>query len=289
MTVGVVLLLTWGNLRGIREAGRTFALPTYLFIASIASLVIVGLIRWGLGQLHTHSIDHAGVGHIGTPGSGLLIGSQPSLRPSCLRQRRLLSHRVGGHLERRRQLQRADGAERPPGPCNHVDDTRTLVLGVSLLARITHAVPYLRGTPTVLSQEAHYVFGYSVRGKLGFFLVQATTMLILYTGANTSFNGFPNLASFVAEDAYLPRQLTRRGHRLVFSNGIIILATVSLALILVTRANLTSLVALYAIGVFTGFTMAGAGMVKHHLTHREQGWRTRSGSTGSPARSSASS
>ncbi len=98
-------------------------------------------------------------------------------------------------------------------------------------------------------------------------------MLILYTGANTSFNGFPNLASFVAEDAYLPRQLTRRGHRLVFSNGIIILTVVSLALIIVTRANLTALVAMYAIGVFTGFTMAGAGMVKHHLTHREQGWR----------------
>ena len=100
-------------------------------------------------------------------------------------------------------------------------------------------------------------------------------MLILFTGGNTSFNGFPYLASFVAGDSFLPRQLTRRGHRLAFSNGIIVLAVVGIALVVGTGANLTSLVALYAIGVFTGFTMAGAGMVKHHRTQREAGWRYR--------------
>ncbi|MGH9299515.1 MAG: amino acid permease, partial [Acidimicrobiales bacterium] len=152
--------------------------------------------------------------------------------------------------------------------------------GVSILARLTHAVPYILGVPTVLSQEARYVFGYSALGTAGYFYVQAVTMLILYTGANTSFNGFPNLASFVAEDAYLPRQLTRRGHRLVFSNGIIILAVLSMALILGTRGSLNSLVALYAIGVFVGFTMAGSGMVKHHLTHKEKGWTYRIGING---------
>ena len=149
----------------------------------------------------------------------------------------------------------------------------SLVLGVSILAYLTHAVPYISGTPTVLSQEARYIFGSSFGGKFGFYYIQAVTMLILYTGANTSFNGFPNLASFVAEDAYLPRQLTRRGHRLVFSNGIIILAVLSSALIIGTKASLSALVALYAIGVFVGFTMAGTGMVKHHLTMRESGWR----------------
>ena len=91
-------------------------------------------------------------------------------------------------------------------------------------------------------------------------------MLILYTGGNTSFNGFPYLASFVAGDRFLPRQLTRRGHRLAFSNGILVLAGVALALVLVYKAQVNGLVALYAIGVFTGFTMAGSGMVKHHLT-----------------------
>jgi hypothetical protein len=98
-------------------------------------------------------------------------------------------------------------------------------------------------------------------------------MLILYTGGNTSFNGFPYLASFVAGDRFLPRQLTRRGHRLAFSNGILVLAGVALALVLAYKAQVNGLVALYAIGVFTGFTMAGSGMVKHHLTARQGHWR----------------
>jgi len=272
ITVAVVVLLTYGNLRGIREAGRTFALPTYLFVAAVGSLVIVGLIRWALGELHAHSIDHPGVGHIGTPGSGLLLGA------GVLYVLRAFAN-GGSSLTGLEAISNGVANFREPTGRNArrvlvVMSTTlgSLVLGVSLLARITHAAPYLSGTPTVLSQEAHYVFGYSGAGGVGFFLVQAATMLILYTGANTSFNGFPNLASFVAEDAYLPRRLTRRGHRLVFSNGIIVLAGVSLCLILATGANLTSLVALYAIGVFTGFTMAGAGMVKHHLTNREAGW-----------------
>jgi amino acid transporter len=273
VTVGVVVLLTYGNLRGIREAGRTFALPTYLFISAVGSLVIIGLIRWALGQLHTHSIHHLGVGHVGTPGSGLLLGA------GVLYVLRAFAN-GGSSLTGLEAISNGVANFREPTGRNArrvlvimSATLGSLVLGVSLLARITHAVPYIHGTPTVLSQEARYVFGYSLVGRVGYFLVQAATMLILYTGANTSFNGFPNLASFVAEDAYLPRQLTRRGHRLVFSNGIIILAVISLALIIITRADLTSLVALYAIGVFTGFTMAGAGMVKHHLTHRAAGWR----------------
>jgi hypothetical protein len=91
--------------------------------------------------------------------------------------------------------------------------------------------------------------------------------------ANTSFTGFPLLAIFAAEDSFLPRQLTKRGHRLVFSNGIMVLTVVSVALLIVTRAQVSSLIALYAIGVFTGFTLAGAGMVKHHLTYKEKGYK----------------
>src|ERR1019366_7883094 len=102
---------------------------------------------------------------------------------------------------------------------------------------------------------------------------RGATMLILYTGANTSFNGFPNLASFVALDSFLPRQLLKRGHRLAFSNGITLLAMLSIVLLIITDAKVDSLVAVYAIGVFTGFTMAGAGMVRHHLTNRSKGYR----------------
>ncbi len=150
-----------------------------------------------------------------------------------------------------------------------------LIAGVSLLAHFTHATPYTAGYPSVLSQEVRAVFGYGATGHVLYALVQAATALILYTGANTSFNGFPFLASFVAEDRFLPRQLTKRGHRLVFSNGIITLAVLAVALLAVTGGTVNALIPFYAIGVFTGFAMAGYGMTRHHLSHREPGWRYR--------------
>ena len=104
-------------------------------------------------------------------------------------------------------------------------------------------------------------------------MVLLATILILYTGGNTSFNGFPFLANYVATDKYLPRQLTKRGHRLAFSNGIIVLGVVALTLIIVFNASVNALVALYAIGVFTGFTLAGAGMVARHLREKTGKWR----------------
>ena len=106
-----------------------------------------------------------------------------------------------------------------------------------------------------------------------YFVVQAATALILYTGGNTSFNGFPALTSFVAEDSFLPRPLMKRGQRLVFSNGIITLTVLAVALLIGTGGSLNALVPFYAIGVFTGFSMAGYGMTKHWLTHRGPGWR----------------
>ena len=126
----------------------------------------------------------------------------------------------------------------------------------------------------MLSQEAKLIFGGGA-GRILFYFVQFATALILFTGGNTSFNGFPFLASFVAQDAFLPRWLTKRGHRLVFSNGIIVLTVVSLALLLAVGANVNNLVPFYAIGVFTGFSMAGFGMCKYHLRHKERGWRRR--------------
>ncbi len=270
----VVALLTWGNLRGIREAGKTFALPTYLFISGVGTLVVVGLIRAGLGQLHTHPINLPGVtvGHSTSGlfyGAGLLIVLRAFANGgSSLTGLEAISNGVA-------TFRRPEGVNARRVLVIMSSVLGFLVLGVSLLARFTHAVPFDTGNPTVLSQEAHYVFGLSWAGKAGFYYIQAVTALILFTGANTSFNGFPNLASFVAEDAYLPRQLTRRGHRLVFSNGILILAIASAVLLAVTRASVNALVALYAIGVFVGCTMAGAGMVRHHLTHKQDGWRHR--------------
>ena len=149
----------------------------------------------------------------------------------------------------------------------------TLVAGISWLAHETHAVAYESGSPTVISQVARAALGDSTLGQVLFFVVQFATMLILWTGANTPFNGFPFLANFVAADGYLPRWLTKRGHRLAFSNGIVVLAVLALALILGTGAHVDKLVAFYAIGVFTGFTLAGFGMAKHFRTVRPDRWR----------------
>jgi len=150
-----------------------------------------------------------------------------------------------------------------------------LIAGISWLAHITHAIPYASGVPTVVSQEADLVFGHSAAGQVLFYLVQAGAITILFTGGNTSFSGFPFLTSFVAEDSFLPRWLSKRGHRLVFSNGIIVLTILALALLFAVGANTNNLVPFYAIGVFTGFSMAGFGMVRYHLRQREQGWRRR--------------
>ena len=148
-----------------------------------------------------------------------------------------------------------------------------LIAGISWLAHATHAVPYQSGYPTVLAQEAKLIFGHTVLGWVLFYAVQAGTALILFTGGNTSFSGFPFLASFVAGDSFLPRWLTKRGHRLVFSSGIIVLTVVSLTLLIVVGAVVNNLIPFYAIGVFTGFTMAGFGMARYHRRNKGPGWR----------------
>ncbi|MEV7596015.1 APC family permease [Kitasatospora sp. NPDC089797] len=273
ITVGVLLLLCYGNLRGIREAGRAFSVPTYLFVLTAGLTVLVGIARLVAGnlpQLSDADLHADGTVPVGTPGSGLLMGA------SLFVLLRAFAN-GGSSLTGLEAISNGVGAFREPRGSNA---RRTLVimsvilgglvLGVSALAWHTHAVPYVSGSPTVLAQEAHLVFGRSVFGQAMFAAVQVATALVLYTGANTSFNGFPFLASFVADDSFLPRRLTRRGHRLAFSNGILVLTAVSLALLLATGGRLTELVSLYAIGVFTGFVMATAGLARHHWRRRAE-------------------
>ncbi len=283
ITVGIIVLLTYGNLRGIREAGKTFALPMYLFVASVGVVVVTGVVESLLGQLHQHPIDIPHALHLAGPApapNGVLLGASLFVVLKAFAN-------GGSSLTGLEAISNGVATFRPP---EGINARRTLVimssilgslvLGVSYLAWKTHAVPFELGSPTVLSQETRFVFGSSIVARVGFYAVQFSTMLILWTGANTSFNGFPNLASFIAGDAFLPRSLLRRGHRLVFSNGILVLAAVATVLVLVTGANLDSLVAVYAIGVFTGFTLAGAGMVRFHLRHRTPGWRRRLATNG---------
>ncbi|MEO6318661.1 MAG: amino acid permease, partial [Acidimicrobiales bacterium] len=148
-----------------------------------------------------------------------------------------------------------------------------MFLGLSLLASKVKVIPFEDGTPTVLAQIGESVFGTGGLGDLLSYSLQASTMLILVLAANTGFADFPRLASFQASDSFLPRQLTKRGHRLVFSNGIIALAGTAAILVVATNAAVTKLIPLYAIGVFIGFTLSQAGMTKHHQRLKEPGWR----------------
>ncbi|MFJ1926794.1 MULTISPECIES: APC family permease [unclassified Streptomyces] len=270
VSVAVIVLLAYGNLRGVREAGRLFALPAYLFMAAVGLVLLASALRGLTGGL-PHADPHAaGVVPFGTPGDGWLYGASLFIV--------LRSFANGGSsLTGLEAISNGISAFREPQGRNARRTLITmsvilgvLVLGVSTLAHFTHAVPYTDGTPTVIAQEAHLAFGGGVLGTAGLVFVQLATALVLYTGANTPFTGFPYLASFVAEDRFLPRVLTRRGHRLAFSNGIIALTVVSLALLLVTGASVDKLVALYAIGVFTAFTMAGAGLTVYHLRRRDR-------------------
>ncbi len=275
ITIAVVLILAFGNLRGVREAGKAFAFPTYFFFGSLALVVVVGVVREIAGDLPHYATDVAGQFTVDNKGHAILSGAAIYVLLKAFAN-------GGSSLTGLEAISNGVSAFQPPEGSNARRTLSTmsvmlgfLVLGVSYLAMQTHATPYTSGSPTVISQVAKAAFGTSWYAHIGFLIVQIATALILYTGANTPFTGFPFLTSFVAEDSFLPRQLTRRGHRLAFSNGIIVLTALAVALLLGVGANVDSLVPFYAIGVFTGFTMAGLGMAKYHHTKREAGWRRR--------------
>jgi amino acid transporter len=276
VTVGVVLLMCFGNLRGLKEAGRAFAVPTYLFAGAVILMIVVGIIRDLMGNLHQldpHTLHDAYT--IGSSSEGLISGAMIFILLRAFAN-------GGASLTGIEAVSDAVGAFRRPEGVNARRVLMTegailgiLIAGISWLAFRTHATPRTAGYPTVLAQEAQIVFGHTWIGQAFFYLLQAATMLILYTGGNTSFNGFPFLTSYVAGDSFLPRWLLKRGHRLVFSNAIILLTIVSVSLIIIKDADVNSLVPLYAIGVFTAFSMAGFGMARYHSRHRGPGWRRR--------------
>jgi amino acid transporter len=280
ISIGVVALMAYGNLRGIREAGKAFAVPTYLFSGVVIIMIAVGLGREIFGSLPRIAVTCPVGVHNCAYGQGVAPSHSSLITFAMIFVLMRAFANGGSSLTGIEAVSNAVSAFKPPEGSNarKVLVTEglilgTLVAGISWLAHVTHATPYVSGVPTVLSQEARDVFGHSGAGTAMWALVQAATALILYTGGNTSFNGFPFLANFVAEDAFLPRWLTKRGHRLVFSSGIIVLAVLSITLLAAVGSNVNALVPFYALGVFTAFTMAGFGMAKYHHTHREQGWR----------------
>src|ERR1700748_478404 len=264
ITIGVLVLICIANLRGLRQSGRIFAITTYSFVAMITLTIVTGVVRdiiWGLPQYDPAHIDGAVPVH---QGNGLVMGA------TVLVVLRAFAN-GGTSMTGVEAISNTVNVFREP---QGVNARRVLTImacilgfllaGVARLAYVTHSTPYLDEYPSMLSEIARAVFGQGLIGNVLYFLVQASSAAILFTGANTGFNGFPALASFVAEDRFLPRPLTKRGHRLVFSNGIITLTASAVALLLVTRGSVNALVAFYAIWVFTAFAMAGFGMTRHH-------------------------
>jgi amino acid transporter len=269
-----IALIAFGNLRGVRESGRMFAVPTYFFITAMAFLLGIGLWKYLAGDLPVVGRRVEGNVEWGDAnGLGLLMGV------SLWRVMHAFAS-GGAAVTGVEAISNGVPAFRQPQWRNA---RQTLVvmgaglgimfLGLSLLAAEIKVSPFEEGTPTVISQIGEAVFGGGAVGDALYYALQAGTMLILIVAANTGFADFPRLASFQAGDSFLPRQLTKRGHRLVYSNGIIALAGAAMALVVITGAEVTRLIPLYAIGVFTGFTLSQSGMTKHHWRKREEGWR----------------
>jgi amino acid transporter len=274
MSLGIIVILTFGNLRGVKEAGKAFALPTYLFLGSMLVVFGFGLYRYFTDTLPLLRTDLPGAVDVGQP-SGLLTGAAIFILlrafangGSSLTGLEAISDGVALF-----KAPEADNAKRTLVIMSSI--LGTLVLGVSWFAHQIHAMPYESGTPTVISQIAKAAVGTGSFGQAMFILVQLATMLILFAGANTTYSAFPLLCNFVASDGYLPRQLTKRGHRLAFSNGILLLAGGGILLVIITQASVEHLVAFYALGVFTGFTLAGFGMAKHARKYKTENWQSK--------------
>ncbi len=252
------IFMTLGNLRGIRESGMIFAAPTYIFIVSMLGLIALGIVRITLGSVtYTPSIPPPPA----TETLGLFL---------------LLRAFAQGCTAMTGVEAIANGvpAFKEPAPQNARITMvwmalilGTLLLGISYLGAHLQIVP--NPNETVVSQIARSVTG---RGPY-YFLIQFSTALILLLAANTSFNGFPMLVSILARDGYMPHQFSFRGDRLAYSNGIIALALLAIALLVAFRGSVDRLIGLYAIGVFMSFTLSQSGMVRHWLRERGPNWR----------------
>ena len=254
--VTFVLLIMMANLRGIRETGRIFAVPTYWFIACIAMLI-----TGGFYQLLTQ----------GPPPPPEAV---PVVEPLSVFM--VLRAFSGGCASLTGTEAVANGVQyfKPPESRNAgitliwmAAILATSVIGVTFVAHYYHIVP--RPEETVVSMLGRQIFGRT----WVYYMIQVATAVILLLAVNTSFAGFPMLASIMAKDRFLPRQFANRGDRLVFSNGIIICAGISSLLLVIFRGSTHALIPLYAIGVFGAFTLSQGGMVKHWWRERGRRWR----------------
>lgn len=252
-----ILLVLVVNLRGVRESGQFFAVPTYIFIGAIAAMLGVGVVQILFG--HAARVEPPPGLAATEPLTLFLLLRAFSSGCTALTGVEVISNGVS--------------AFKPPEPKNAALTMigmaailGALFIGISGMAYYFGIVP--KEDETVVSQIARAIFG---TGPL-YFLVQGSTMLILILAANSSFNGFPRLASILARDSYMPHQMSMMGDRLVFSNGVIILGVFSCLLIILFHGDTHALIPLYAVGVFLSFTISQAGMVKRWLVKKGPHW-----------------
>jgi amino acid transporter len=266
--VAAITLITIGNLRGIREAGSIFAIPTYLFLVSALLMIAVGTFRIVVngehGEFNPELIAQTGetagtvtillllrafaAGAVALTGTEAIATGVPAFEPPESKNAATTLAVMAGLLG-------------------------VLFIGITFVAvnlGITHVE--LPEKQTVISQVASAVYG---AGSIPFYLFQAFTALLLVLAANTSFNAFPRLLAILAQDGFMPRQFAFRGDRLAFSYGIIVLATIAASLVVIAGGETHLLIPLYAVGVFIDFTISQSGMIRHWLRERSQGWRRR--------------
>ncbi len=267
LSLSLVAIIMVANLRGLRQAGRLFALPVYTYVTVLGLLILDGLARSFTGDLHRLPVNHAqlnGFTHNGALITGVTVFALMKAFSSgavALSGVEAISNGVPAFRE-------------PTSRNASITLTWTAIfLGVPLLglAVLTSRLqPTISTKQTLLSILGNDIFG---RGSPLYIVLMASTAAILCLSANTSFADFPRLSSVVARDGFLPQQLAKRGDRLVFSNGIIAVAITAGALLWVFGGKLDSLIPLFAVGLFTAFTLSQVGMVRHHLRLREPRWR----------------
>jgi amino acid transporter len=261
--VSIIVLMTLGNLRGIREAGTLFALPTYFFIFSMSAVIVVGIVRVAIGD---------------APGS--LLHEAPPERQVLATQGLTLFLLMRAFSSGSAALTGIEAISNgvPAFKSPEVGNARTtmtvmagilifLFLGITFLSSRFGFVP--SEDETIVSKLGAEVLGRNVL----YYGYQVATALVLFLAANTSYNGFPPLAAILARDRFLPRQFSFRGDRLAYSNGIMLLAAAAAVLLVAFGGEVTRLIPLYAFGVFVSFTLSQSGMVRHWLRLKEPGWK----------------
>ncbi len=260
LAIGCIALITLANLRGIRESGTIFAIPTYFFIVSFATMLGVGFVRVALGH-HLHASPPPDQIEAGTEALGIFLVLK-AFSSGCAALTGIEAVANGVPNFKAPEAKNAATTQAWMAVI-----LATFFLGTSVLANHVHALP--SETESVVAQIARTVFGHNIF----FYSIQVSTALILVLAANTSFADLPMLSSVMARDNVMPRQFAFRGDRLSFSNGIFVLGVAASIILAVFNADVFRLIPLYAFGVFTAFTFSQSGMVVHWWRNREKGWR----------------